>query len=147
MEQGASISFVLSGCKVIKGGKLLTKVIGKSDDVLRHLANKGLNSQQIKKYKKFVSDRAKDLPIHVYDLPKGSKAFEVVKPGNVPGSYAHWEQYIDQTGKTIIYGKRSYDPQKRFIHWHEKKPFDELVLQTEDKYLIRIRQLIEYNKL
>jgi hypothetical protein len=130
--------------KVLKGGKLLTKVVGKSDDVLRHLANRGLNPQQIKKYKDFVT---RDIPVHIYELPNGGKLLEKVIPGQVPGSYAHYEKYLDKIGETVIFGKRSYDPKKRFIHWREKKPFDTLQLPTEEKYLIRIKQLIEYNKL
>lgn len=146
LAKGFALASFFPVGKVIKDAKLLTKVAGKSDTMLRHLANKGLNEAQIKSYKRFVNkipqaDSNKQ-EILVYDLPKGGKAFERIKPNNAPGSFEHWEKYIDQTGRTKIPGHRTYDPKGQFVHWHEKLPFDALELKKEPDYITRINQTI-----
>ncbi|MGE0199990.1 MAG: hypothetical protein AB7P76_03350 [Candidatus Melainabacteria bacterium] len=138
-----AISSFLPIGKFAKGGKLLTRVVGSSDNVLKHLVEKGLNPEQLLKYENFVRKRGARYYINVYELPNRGKVFEMIKPGKVPGSYAHWESYIDMNGKTVIMGKRSYDNMGAFIHWHEYLPFNQLSLSTEEKYITRIRTLLE----
>lgn len=89
------------------GGKFLIRVSGKSEQVLTKLAEKGLNPEQIRNYKRFISDRKLD-NVNVYHLSGGGKAFEGIKEAN-SSHYSHtvWQKFIDADGKTMIYGHRT----------------------------------------
>jgi hypothetical protein len=133
------------------GGKFLVRVAGKEEAVLVKLAEKGLNPEQIRNYKRLVSDKNKIKSFNIYDLPDGGKIFERIKEADVRlDSHTIWQKFVDANGKTKIFGHLTEYKDGKLLHWHEDFPNKrlEINLQGTDgtPYLDHLKHILRKTK-
>jgi len=133
------------------GGKFLVRLVGKEEAVLVKLAEKGLNPEQIRNYKRMLTDKKKIKAFNIYHLPDGGKVFEGIMEAHTrKDSHTIWQKFVDVNGKTTIFGHLTEYKDGKLLHWHEDFPNKKLEVKLEGTdgtpYLEHLRQILKSKK-
>lgn len=91
-----------------------------STEISKSSLNKAQDENLTRFYKKIPKDAGK---IKIMKLPNGGAAFQTDVPArNIPGSFARYEKQVDALGKTILYTKTTFAPDRGIVHVKTKFP-------------------------